>query len=128
GFRAELLNGSRRFEPLTEIRLSRKAQKVGSAQAVDALIRASRAARRKLRGRRSNIEFHIEHLPLRQLTRGGTVVLVPHPEWFLELDEWKLQFVSMVACKSRHAVEIFSRAGLQTFLMGFTSIDRGNTG
>lgn len=84
-------------------------------------------ARSALRGA-VPIQVFIERVYPRCLPAGRRNLLIPNPEWFLpEWRQWLPQF-ERVLCKTRHAVDIFAALGCATRYIGFTSVDRLDTG
>ncbi len=65
----------------------------------------------------------MEVLEPRFLESAGMNFLVPNPEWFL--NEWRTHLPRIiVVCKTRDALDIFSRLGARTELSRWTSLDR----
>ena len=82
--------------------------------------------RRRLVGRRDPTEtlVFLERVIARWLRHAGRYVLIPNQERYPRRLVRLLRRVDHVFCKSRHAVEVFSRHHGSVHHMGFTSPDR----
>lgn len=79
---------------------------------------------RLLRTRRARIAIHIERVYPAWYSAADIHYLLPNQERFPRRHLRRLRHVDLVLCKSRHAVDVFSREGARTFHLGFTSEDR----
>ncbi|MCB1687983.1 MAG: glycosyltransferase family 4 protein [Halioglobus sp.] len=58
---------------------------------------------------------------------ANTNMFIPNPEWFKDNQRRHLQGIDVVLCKTRDALETFSRLGSEVRFIGFTSEDRSDT-
>lgn len=73
---------------------------------------------------RPDVQFLLERTYPRSLALAPVNVLIPNPEWTGAAARSALGRFDMIACKTRHAVDIFSALGCPTQFIGFTSDDR----
>lgn len=83
---------------------------------------------RLFRTRRARIAIHIERVYPAWYSAADIHYLLPNQERFPRRHLRRLRHVDLVLCKSRHAAEVFSKEGAQTFFLGFTSEDRFSAG
>jgi len=76
--------------------------------------------------KRAAPKIFLERLPLPDLLDSAYKIFVPNPEWLIPQDEWKLELIDVIACKSRDAADTFARCGLPVYYLGFTSEDRSS--
>jgi glycosyltransferase involved in cell wall biosynthesis len=79
---------------------------------------------RLFRTRRARIAIHIERVYPAWYSAADIHYLLPNQERFPRRHLGRLRHIDLVLCKSRHAVDVFSREGARTFYLGFTSEDR----
>jgi glycosyltransferase involved in cell wall biosynthesis len=81
---------------------------------------------RIFRTRRARIAIHVERVYPAWYSAADIHYLLPNQERFPRRQLGRLRKVDLVLCKSRHAVDVFSREGARTFHLGFTSEDRSS--
>jgi len=81
-------------------------------------------AERLFRTRRARIAIHVERVYPAWYSAADIHYLLPNQERFPRRQLGRLRHIDLVLCKSRHAVDVFSREGAKTFHLGFTSEDR----
>lgn len=91
--------------------------------AVNALRQTWLRARQRWTGR-PDLQIFLERMYPGCLPLAPCNLLVPNPEWTRESKRAVLARFDAIACKTRHAVEIFDGLGCSTRLLGFTSVDR----
>lgn len=79
---------------------------------------------RIFRTRRARIAIHVERVYPAWYSAAAIHYLLPNQERYPRRQLGRLKHVDLVLCKSRHAVDVFSREGASTFHLGFTSEDR----
>ena len=87
-------------------------------------IKALQAVARWRSPERPAVKIFLERLPLPDLLDSSYKIFVPNPEWLIPEDEWKLELMDVIACKSRDAANTFARRDLPVYYLGFTSEDR----
>ncbi|AMQ87249.1 glycosyltransferase [Marinobacter sp. LQ44] len=88
-----------------------------------------RAAIAKAKPCKSKVELviHLENLQLSNLNRSRNHWLIPNQEWFIESRLPYLRFVDRIQCKTRHAVEVFSRLHSNAAYLGFTGTEKASS-
>lgn len=84
-------------------------------------------ARQRWRGR-PDLQILLERTYPRSLPLAPRNVLIPNPEWTDAAAQTVLPRFTAIACKTRHAMEIFAARGCATRYIGFTSADRLDAG
>ena len=85
--------------------------------------KALQLAARTRTPRRHEIKVFLERLPLPDLLDSSYKIFIPNPEWLIREDEWKLALMDLIVCKSRSAIDTFSRRNLSVYYLGFISDD-----
>lgn len=88
-----------------------------------------RAAIAKAKPCKSKVELviHLENLQLSNLNRSRNHWLIPNQEWFIESRLPYLRFVDRIQCKTRHAVEVFSRLHSNAAYLGFAGAEKASS-
>lgn len=71
-----------------------------------------------------DLNIFLEWVPRHMFQAGRRQVLIPNQEWYDVEDEDVLPKFDLVICKTRAAVEVFSKRGCRTAFSSFTSVDR----
>lgn len=108
---------------IEEIATSRTAAQLRLDRAPLWTMKTLRAALRRQPSKQREVKIFLETLPLPDPLDNSFKIFVPNPEWLIPQDEWKLELMDVIACKSRDAADTFARRALPVHYLGFTSED-----
>ncbi len=76
----------------------------------------------------ADLIIHIEYIHRRWVNSAPKNILVPNQEWILGRNRILFPLMDRIACKTRHAVELFEGCGSEVQFMGFRTESRNIEG